>query len=107
VCDLECSYCNAVEDTSSGPVLAVEEIGRLAEAAVLAGARTVRLTGGEPLLRDDIEGIVSRVRKAGSVAEIALTTNAQRLAAEFRAAFDRKPVRHSRSFSGSMRGIGG
>jgi len=83
-CDLDCVYCNAVEDAPGGPLLSVEGIVRLAEAAVLAGARTVRLTGGEPLLRDDIEEIVSCVREVAGVDDLALTTNGRRLAARAR-----------------------
>ena len=80
-CDLDCAYCNAAEGCPvPATELSVEDIVLLAEAAAAAGARTVRLTGGEPLLRDDVEEIVSRVRATGRVGEIALTTNAQRLA---------------------------
>ena len=83
-CDLDCVYCNAVRDGSSRPGLRVEQVVRLAEAAVLAGARTVRFTGGEPLLRNDIEEIISHVRTVPDVRSLALTTNARRLAARAR-----------------------
>lgn len=84
-CDLDCVYCNAAEKDSSEPPLSAEEVARLAEGAALAGARTVRLTGGEPLLRADIEKIVSAVRARSGVREVALTTNAQGLAPRARA----------------------
>jgi cyclic pyranopterin phosphate synthase len=92
-CDLDCVYCNAAEGASEGrgprgPELSVDEIVLLADAAGVAGARTVRLTGGEPLLRDDVEEIVSRVRATGRVEGIALTTNARRLAPRARALKD-------------------
>lgn len=83
-CDLECAYCSAAGDSSEKPELSPQEIALLAEAAALAGARTVRLTGGEPLLRGDIEEIVGRVRRVAAVRDIALTTNAQALSARAR-----------------------
>ncbi len=87
-CDLDCVYCNAEGLSRAGAPaakgLSPEEIARLAEAARLAGARTVRLTGGEPLLRDDIEDIICRVR-ATDIDDIALTTNAGRLGRRARA----------------------
>jgi cyclic pyranopterin phosphate synthase len=83
-CDLTCGYCRSTSpDTGRPPEdeeLKPEEVAAVARAAVLAGAGTVRLTGGEPLLRDDLEEIVARVRGVEGVHELALTTNAQRLA---------------------------
>jgi len=78
-CDLDCTYCNAAAERTETAELSADEIARIAAAARIAGARTVRLTGGEPLMREDLEEIVGRVRSAG-VEEVALTTNAQALA---------------------------
>ncbi|MHC5054906.1 MAG: GTP 3',8-cyclase MoaA [Planctomycetota bacterium] len=82
-CDLDCVYCNAPGAPDAEAELSAGEIALVAEAAALAGATRIRLTGGEPLLRDDIVEIVSRLdAPAGANAmEIALTTNAQALAA--------------------------
>lgn len=77
-CDLDCTYCNAGLERAGAGELSADEIARIAAAARIAGARTVRLTGGEPLMREDLEEIVGRVRSAG-VEEVALTTNAQAL----------------------------
>ena len=74
-CDLDCVYCDAALEADrdapgapelSGRELSARQIVLLAQAAAAAGARTVRLTGGEPLLREDIEDIVSRIRAAQS-----------------------------------------
>ena len=77
-CDLDCTYCNAALERTEADELSADEIARLAAAARMAGARTVRLTGGEPLLRADLEDIIGGVRSAGAE-EVALTTNAQAL----------------------------
>ena len=82
-CDLDCTYCNAASERSGAAELSADEIARIAAAARIAGARTVRLTGGEPLMREDLEEIVGRVRSAG-VEEVALTTNAQALSGRAR-----------------------
>jgi cyclic pyranopterin phosphate synthase len=54
-----------------------EEIERLVRIAASIGVRKVKLTGGEPLLREDIVEIVSRISPL--LAEISLTTNGSRL----------------------------
>jgi len=55
-----------------------EEIERLVRIAASIGVRKVKLTGGEPLLREDIVEIVSRISPL--LAEISLTTNGSHLA---------------------------
>jgi cyclic pyranopterin phosphate synthase len=81
-CDLDCAYCNAPGHAAidTGDELTPDEIALIAEAAALAGATRIRLTGGEPLAREDIVKIVSRLRAGVGEMEIALTTNAQGLA---------------------------
>lgn len=51
------------------------EIVRLATAFVGLGVEKVRLTGGEPLLRADLPGLVARLKREAGVREVALTTN--------------------------------
>jgi len=83
-CDLRCRYCGgpAGGDGRIDPDrwLGPAELGRFVRAAVGAGLRRVRLTGGEPLLRPEILEIVAAVKTAG-VRDLSLTTNGQRLAA--------------------------
>jgi cyclic pyranopterin phosphate synthase len=83
-CDLDCAYCNAPSGASGADELSPDEVVLVAEGAALAGATKIRLTGGEPLMRDDLFEIVSRLRAALARTEIALTTNARRLAARAR-----------------------
>jgi cyclic pyranopterin phosphate synthase len=59
--------------------LSVDEIVRVATVARLLGVRSVRLTGGEPLLRRDLLAIVGRLAALG-FDDLAMTTNGTRLA---------------------------
>jgi len=54
--------------------------GLAASAALHLGIRRIRLTGGEPLLRRDLEEIIARLRHLPGLQDLALTTNGQRLA---------------------------
>src|SRR5262249_31669448 len=51
------------------------ELEHVARAFVTLGAREIRITGGEPLLRPELEAIVARVAKIEGVSDLALTTN--------------------------------
>jgi cyclic pyranopterin phosphate synthase len=61
-------------------ILTFEEIERLARAFARLGVRKVRLTGGEPLLRRDVERLVALLVRVPGVEDVALTTNGHRLA---------------------------
>src|SRR5262249_42529585 len=56
-------------------ILSYEEIERLVRIAVAAGIEKVRVTGGEPLLRRDVAGLVARLSQIPGVRDLALTTN--------------------------------
>ena len=56
-------------------ILSFEEIARLATAFARLGAVNVRLTGGEPLLRQDLDQLVARLAAIPAVRDISLTTN--------------------------------
>ncbi len=76
-CNLRCVYCMPAEGMTFLPradILSFEEIVRLAHVARGVGVRSVRLTGGEPLVR---RGIVDLVRRIAAVGfdDLALTTN--------------------------------
>ena len=64
-------------------LLSYEELGRLAQIFVGFGVRKVRVTGGEPLLRQDLPVLIALLRASGP--EIALTTNGALLAKHARA----------------------
>jgi cyclic pyranopterin phosphate synthase len=76
-CNFRCTYCMPAEGLpwlSRDRILSFEEIGRLVTVFVSLGVRTVRLTGGEPLVRGDLSLLVAMIRER-SVRDIAMTTN--------------------------------
>jgi GTP 3',8-cyclase len=83
-CDFRCVYCMS-EDMNFLPkrdVLTLEELDRLCSAFVALGARKLRITGGEPLVRRDIMRLfrsLSRHLGSGALDELTLTTNGSQL----------------------------
>ena len=66
-CDLRCVYCmpgHGVPLKQHGDILSYEQIVQVVEAAAALGITKVRLTGGEPLLRRNIEYLVRCVAAA-------------------------------------------
>lgn len=56
-------------------ILSFEEIERLVRIAVNLGIQKIRLTGGEPLLRQNVEDLVARVAQIPGIEDLAMTTN--------------------------------
>src|ERR1700728_3769247 len=88
-CNFRCPYCMPREifgrDYAFLPraeLLSFEEITRLARVFAESGVIKVRLTGGEPLLRRDLERLVEMLARIASIGDIALTTNGTALAAK-------------------------
>ena len=81
-CSLRCTYCMPEQGLDWIPrtdTLTTDELLRLVRVAVDNGVTTVRLTGGEPLLRPDIVAIVAAIRAMPGAPDVALTTNGLRL----------------------------
>src|SRR6478609_3356286 len=84
-CDLRCFYCMSEDMTflPKADLLTLEELDRLCSAFVAKGVRKIRLTGGEPLVRRNVMGLVrslSRHLTTGALDELTLTTNGSQLA---------------------------
>ena len=83
-CGLKCIYCRekncAVSEKSVQEELTFEEIGRIMRAMTALGVNKVRLTGGEPLIRSDLEQIAAAISESGAIRDLCMTTNAQGLA---------------------------
>ena len=82
-CNLRCTYCMPPDFADWMPgdhLLSIDELMTVIEVAVEQGIRSIRLTGGEPLVRPDIVEIVSRINALPDPPRINLTTNALKLA---------------------------
>jgi cyclic pyranopterin phosphate synthase len=81
-CDFRCVYCMA-EDMTFLPraqILTLEEIYTLARAFAELGVRKIRVTGGEPLVRNGVLGLLEDIGKIESLDELVITTNGSHLA---------------------------
>jgi cyclic pyranopterin phosphate synthase len=77
-CNLRCVYCmpiNGLRFLPQSELLTPAEIAAVAGAAVSAGFRKFRLTGGEPTLRPDLVEIVERLNCVEGIGDLAMTTN--------------------------------
>ena len=77
-CNLRCVYCMPEEGVPllrHEEILSLEDMYRVAEAAVRLGMRKIRLTGGEPLVRRGILDLVSMLRPLPGLEILAMTTN--------------------------------
>jgi cyclic pyranopterin phosphate synthase len=86
-CNFRCTYCMPREVFGSdfvfmdrAALLTFEEIERVATAFATQGVQKLRLTGGEPLLRRDLETLVSKLVAIDGIDDVALTTNGALLA---------------------------
>jgi len=93
-CNFRCSYCMPKDVFGrnyaflpKSELLTFEEIARLARVFVGLGVRKIRLTGGEPLLRRDIEVLVAMLAEIPGL-EIAMTTNGSALVTKAQALKD-------------------
>ncbi|MGB1286091.1 MAG: GTP 3',8-cyclase MoaA [Aggregatilineales bacterium] len=82
-CNFRCTYCMPAEIFNERyefmqrkKLLTFEEITRLTQLIVNQGAVKLRLTGGEPLMRQEIEKLVGMLSEIDGVDDLALTTNA-------------------------------
>ena len=91
-CNLRCTYCMPVEGFEWIPkseILRYEEIQSIVREMAGMGLRRVRITGGEPLVRQDLPELVRQLRTIPEIEDISLSTNAillPRFATELRLA---------------------
>ena len=80
-CDFRCQYCMH-EDITFFPkseMLSLEELSRLANIFIELGVRKIRLTGGEPLIRKNIDSLISQLGSNKNLDELTITTNGSQL----------------------------
>ena len=98
-CNFRCNYCMPKEVFDKdypylphGALLSFEEITRLARLFLVHGVRKIRLTGGEPLLRKNLEDLVAQLAQLrtvdGVAPDLTLTTNGSLLARKAQALKD-------------------
>jgi cyclic pyranopterin phosphate synthase len=94
-CNFRCGYCMPREAFGPdhaflprGEILTFEEIERVVRATVALGVRKVRLTGGEPLVRRNLDALVAMLATVDGVEDLTLTTNASLLAGKAQALAD-------------------
>ena len=81
-CNLRCGYCMPLEVSfmSQQKLLTYDEVVRCASVASEMGVQTIRLTGGEPLMRPKLYQLVEWLTQLPKIKEVALTTNGLLLA---------------------------
>ncbi|MFN2328007.1 MAG: GTP 3',8-cyclase MoaA [Chromatocurvus sp.] len=80
-CDFRCVYCMS-ENMQFAPrreILSLEEIYQVAEAFVALGVRKIRITGGEPLVRNGIMQLLRQLGEMPGLDELVMTTNGSKL----------------------------
>ncbi|OED37044.1 cyclic pyranopterin phosphate synthase [Chromatiales bacterium (ex Bugula neritina AB1)] len=82
-CNFRCVYCMPKEVFGRGyrflqkkELLSFEEIERIVRVFARLGVRKIRLTGGEPLVRSELELLIEKIAAVDSIHDISLTTNA-------------------------------
>lgn len=90
LCNLRCRYCmpDGVEKLEREAVLSHEEFLRLAALFAQCGIDTVRVTGGEPLVRKNVAQLVAGLKATPGIRRVTLTTNAVLLAEQLPALLD-------------------
>jgi cyclic pyranopterin phosphate synthase len=82
-CNFRCTYCMPLDEyewIDKREILTFEEIARLAKLFVDFGVEKIRLTGGEPLVRHDLELLVEKLAVLDGLKDLCLTTNGALLA---------------------------
>ncbi|GBE00515.1 cyclic pyranopterin monophosphate synthase [bacterium BMS3Abin07] len=77
-CNLRCVYCmppGGVRQIVHKEILRYEEIARIVGGSAELGVRKIRITGGEPLARKNIQALIRDIRSIDGIEDLSLTTN--------------------------------
>lgn len=77
-CNLRCTYCmpaEGVETICHDEILTFEEICRICKAFAELGVKHIKVTGGEPLVRRDVDVLIREIKQISGVETVTLTTN--------------------------------
>jgi cyclic pyranopterin phosphate synthase len=84
-CNFRCTYCMPEEGIalkSHNDILRLEQIAEVVRAAATLGISKIKLTGGEPLVRRNIESLVAMIAAIPGIADFGMTTNGSLLTPE-------------------------
>jgi cyclic pyranopterin phosphate synthase len=82
-CNFRCVYCmpaGGMDKLNQNEILSLEELARVAQTAVDLGVDKIRLTGGEPLVRRDLDVLLRRLDRLRPRPDLRITTNGFHLA---------------------------
>jgi len=82
-CNFRCTYCMPLDEyewINKKEILTFEEIARIARLFIERGVEKIRLTGGEPLVRQDLHLLIEKLAKLEGLQDLCLTTNGALLA---------------------------
>ena len=82
-CNFRCTYCMPLDQyewINKKEILTFEEIARIAKLFIERGVDKIRLTGGEPLVRQDLHLLIEKLSQLEGVKDLCLTTNGALLA---------------------------
>lgn len=77
-CNLKCIYCiddNNILSTYNNDILSDDEIIKIVKQCAILGIKKIRITGGEPLVRKNIENLIYKLNNIDGIEEIYMTTN--------------------------------
>ena len=89
-CNFRCTYCMPFDEYTwieRQEVLSFEEIERLARIFLRFGIQKIRLTGGEPLVRKNLNRLIERLSKIDGLGDLSLTTNGALLSEQAQALY--------------------
>lgn len=77
-CNLRCVYCMPKEGVpflAHEELLTFEEIIKVCESAALLGLKHIKITGGEPLVRKGVDGLIAQIKQIPEIETVTVTTN--------------------------------
>jgi cyclic pyranopterin phosphate synthase len=80
-CDFRCIYCmpENMRFSARNELLSIEELHEVASTFIALGVRKIRITGGEPLVRKDLNRLLSKLAGHKELTDLAITTNGTQL----------------------------
>jgi cyclic pyranopterin phosphate synthase len=84
-CNFRCTYCMPMDEyewIDKKEILTFEEIARIAKLFIERGVEKIRLTGGEPLVRQDLHRLIEKLASLDGLMDLCLTTNGALLASQ-------------------------